>query len=307
MNLTTLRSWLLKAAMLVAMGCAMAACGDRAPTCSDERTIEVVKQIFVDEISGAKASERSQQVVQALDISVETIRTEGRDSGSGKLTCAASLHVEFEAGVIANINRMIEADRNETISNMTWKLRKGGRTMDSDIRYMSQLTDDGKRLVVDLEGIEEAVMAIRFMASVGAFDPQGAPTTVAETPEVVPVTNAPTAASDAALAAPNPRIAPPLPASEPTVAPQSSERTWQPSFDCRAAGTEIERLICASEPLSRADVSMAKVYTEAFASSGDKDALRREQISWRQKVRDTCTDEACVMQAYERRAAALSK
>ncbi len=60
----------------------------------------------------------------------------------------------------------------------------------------------------------------------------------------------------------------------------------RPSFDCPAATSAAERLICANAGLARLDVQAAALYAQARAKASDADALKKEQLAWLRQ-RDT--------------------
>jgi hypothetical protein len=75
----------------------------------------------------------------------------------------------------------------------------------------------------------------------------------------------------------------------------------KPSFDCGAAATPVERLICADSALAQGDVDVAAAYKAAKARVSDVARLRTEQSSWRTAVRDSCVDAECISAAHRRR------
>lgn len=80
----------------------------------------------------------------------------------------------------------------------------------------------------------------------------------------------------------------------------------QPSFDCRRATTQAERLICTSPELAQADRTLQEVYGHALEAVSDKQYLKSNEIDWIREVRDACTDEPCLTAAYQHRIQALS-
>jgi hypothetical protein len=74
---------------------------------------------------------------------------------------------------------------------------------------------------------------------------------------------------------------------------------WAPSFDCTKATLLAERLICSTEALSRADMTMASLYRQQFRLTNDTLALRDEQLDWLYHQRNTCRDVACLLTAYQ--------
>ncbi|MGD9686838.1 MAG: lysozyme inhibitor LprI family protein [Desulfobacter sp.] len=81
--------------------------------------------------------------------------------------------------------------------------------------------------------------------------------------------------------------------------------TFTPSFDCTKASTGAERMICSNQELAQADVGLAQVYKAALSKASDKAALKNEQGNWIRTQRDTCSDAACMLDAYQTRTTQL--
>lgn len=90
------------------------------------------------------------------------------------------------------------------------------------------------------------------------------------------------------------------------------------SFDCRAARTSAERLICADADLARLDVQAAALYGQARKLASDADALKKEQLAWLRQRDTECAagaapadprqdakGRACMAAAYRARLFAL--
>ncbi len=77
-----------------------------------------------------------------------------------------------------------------------------------------------------------------------------------------------------------------------------------PSFNCAKAGTEVEKAICGSKPLSSLDAVMAKVYTSAASS---KKTTKADQVNWLNTVRNTCQDVECLAVKYSARILELAR
>jgi uncharacterized protein len=81
------------------------------------------------------------------------------------------------------------------------------------------------------------------------------------------------------------------------------------SFNCKKAKSKVEKLICATPELSKADDELGKLFKEAMAAfsdaHGDGKALRAAQAAWLKRYRNLCGDAACMLAAYERRNAEL--
>ena len=102
-----------------------------------------------------------------------------------------------------------------------------------------------------------------------------------------------------------PAVSNPAPGSTASVG--TSNASWAPSFDCAKASTGSERLICSSRELSEADVRLAQIYRVAASDSSDRETLRNSQNAWRKDERDACIDAACMLAAYRKRIAQLTR
>lgn len=80
------------------------------------------------------------------------------------------------------------------------------------------------------------------------------------------------------------------------------------SFDCAKASTAVEKLVCSSPALSRADEELNQVYRNfmADANTESRDHLVLEQRRWLAQTRNACQDEACLSRAYASRKEALA-
>lgn len=90
----------------------------------------------------------------------------------------------------------------------------------------------------------------------------------------------------------------------PLSAATSTTNSARPSFDCAKSRTQVERMICSSPTLSRADATMALLHKEARRKTDDVwafDAIWREWLM----LRDGCTTVACLEASYAERIAEL--
>lgn len=81
------------------------------------------------------------------------------------------------------------------------------------------------------------------------------------------------------------------------------------SFDCSKAVERIDKLICASDSVSRLDDELASTYKKALHSveSSSRAALVKEQRNWIRFTRNACGDEACLARVYSDRIKMLSR
>lgn len=76
------------------------------------------------------------------------------------------------------------------------------------------------------------------------------------------------------------------------------------SFDCRAATTQVERMICTESRLSEGDERVALAYRLALQSAARPDDVRAEQRQW-VRMQGACRSSACVASAQDMRLAQL--
>jgi uncharacterized protein YecT (DUF1311 family) len=96
--------------------------------------------------------------------------------------------------------------------------------------------------------------------------------------------------------------APVLQAVDACTAP-NREVTVEPSFDCKAANSRVESLICEDSILSTLDRTMSENYGHMIAA-GLADDVRNELISSQRDwlaSRDSCTDRDCLFSMYRER------
>ncbi|MDR0762218.1 MAG: lysozyme inhibitor LprI family protein [Campylobacteraceae bacterium] len=60
------------------------------------------------------------------------------------------------------------------------------------------------------------------------------------------------------------------------------------SFDCKKAKTDIEKLICSDKELSQLDDELNEAYKKALARSNNKEALKKSQIEWLNRIDKDC-------------------
>ncbi len=78
------------------------------------------------------------------------------------------------------------------------------------------------------------------------------------------------------------------------------------SFDCGKATTEIEKLICGNDELSKLDESLNKAYLQALNRTDIKQQIIESQRQWLKYERNACHNAECVKTAYKTRIKDLS-
>lgn len=105
----------------------------------------------------------------------------------------------------------------------------------------------------------------------------------------------------------SPPLLPTVPSMEAEGIKQPTAAVSGPSFDCRQASSDTERAICADPQLAVLDRRMAEAFSSALTAGANKDALRKQQNTWRQMTRDTCMDSECLSAAYQQRIVELNR
>lgn len=110
------------------------------------------------------------------------------------------------------------------------------------------------------------------------------------------------ASSESAAASPTPAASATTSAS-PTVVASALQTA---SFDCSKASSSQEKLICSTPALGEADIKLSQTYKAALQKSSNPDQLKKEQISWMKNVRNSCTDQSCLLNAINNRIVTLT-
>ncbi|TYO61030.1 DUF1311 domain-containing protein [Bradyrhizobium hipponense] len=72
-----------------------------------------------------------------------------------------------------------------------------------------------------------------------------------------------------------------LPEARSTISPQQTPASQpNPSFDCRAAKSPMERAICGDTTLAQWDAVMGRTYLQVLRVSKDRQALLESQRTW---------------------------
>jgi len=83
--------------------------------------------------------------------------------------------------------------------------------------------------------------------------------------------------------------------------PYSAAMAKEPSFNCDAAKTKVEKLVCEDKLLSALDAKMAAVYKEARAKNAKDKSIAAGQVDW-MKRRNKCENDPelydCVKREY---------
>jgi uncharacterized protein len=96
------------------------------------------------------------------------------------------------------------------------------------------------------------------------------------------------------------KIEPPQPAPQ----TQESKRAFAgnihaASFDCSKATSEVEKIICANDELSKLDNSLITAYQQVLDRTRKKKEMIESQNQWLENERNECQDAQCIKKAYE--------
>lgn len=156
----------------------LAGCGKTQPTCLDDSTIALVKQLIEEslekEVKGASTDTALlDRVKKRIQIAVTTIRTSNKDEKIGKVTCDAALEI-----TVANAGQITADPAFKSLQNTSRipaTLDTSGPAWKTDIQYTAQHTDDSKNLLVELSGQAPMVALLSILAKAGVMEPKAPP------------------------------------------------------------------------------------------------------------------------------------
>jgi uncharacterized protein len=73
------------------------------------------------------------------------------------------------------------------------------------------------------------------------------------------------------------------------------------SFDCGKATSDIEKIICSNEELSKLDESLNKAYLKALERPDIRKQMIESQKQWLKNERNACKNAECLKKTYETR------
>lgn len=160
----------------------------------------------------------------------------------------------------------------------------GARRLAADVDYSAQAARDGSGLAYRIEGADRIIGALAAFNLKHAAMPQ----------ETLP--------EDASGPLGDLGIEGLPPDADGPESQMGEARDSRPSFSCRDARIESERMICASSSLAARDRALAGLYYSAMAKAGPRTRgeLRATQGAFL-SYRARCIDEACIADAYEGR------
>lgn len=252
---------------------ALVGCGKAgAPECGDEMTLDLVRSIIQRELgaTSAAANLSAEQLRSVLPISLA--HPTSFDEKISRYSCEADLAAPFN-----------------NPGQDVYKLR---------LEYTSQAVN-GQHLAEvqvlpgDLIGIGAAISSNVRSQTQAMAPAAAAPVEASQAVDVDPAYDSAMSTKADDYQEPN------------SDEPLADGASTGPSFDCVNASSAVEQMICADPDLARLDKQTAEAFGAVRTRSMDPGEVAASQGRWRRTVRDVCTDEACVEQAYQARLAEL--
>jgi len=255
--------------------------------CGSAVTYDRLKALTFDQAAGIRGGTSAllDQLSAAAQVRMEAPVAKSRDEALNVTVCQGRFVLELPPG--------------------TEDAFDGDRRLEADIEYAAQEAVDGSGLVYQMQGAEPIIYRLAAIdLKRNAAVPQrqitaAAPTAIPAAPEhpapaprPVPTISPPrTATSD-----PDPRPRP-----EPAIRDASTVAS-RPSFNCRYARSQVEKMICSSDRLAARDRAMSSAFYAALANADPR--TRSELRASRDhflRVRERCANETCVANIYSDR------
>lgn len=267
--------------------------------CASQATYARLKEIAFDEAARIRGDDAValDRVAQAAVVRMENPRVESRDDSLNLTVCQGRFVLELPPG--------------------SENAFDGERRVAADVEYAAQDAADGSGVIFQMEGAEPIIYRLATIggvargrtAAASTSRPPVAPEASVER-EVAEAAPAPRPVQPRPAAEPAPRAArpaPPSPPIEPEPRPVArADAGARPSFNCRAARTRTEQLICSNGRLAAQDRRMASVYYAEMANADPE--TRRQLRQSRNRFlsrRERCGSEECVSDAYAERVAEI--
>ena len=168
-------------AILCLMTLVLCSCGSKAPTCSDKRTLNLLREIYYQQLEKKLAAGGFNRtfiarIIGVVDVEINTIITAAYDTNIDKCTCEAVMETKLPSELLQIANSIefrTPTDSTRTIGIATGRnlasvhvdtpiegVDISADSLKSDIHYTSQLTSDKGEHVVTLQGHLPSINAI---------------------------------------------------------------------------------------------------------------------------------------------------
>jgi len=244
----------------------------QAADCGSVQTLRLVSDAFGNTIQERLAAhpnpkDISDEIVRIVGLRVTEIRTAQADRTTAKSLCEANIEVRLPRDAAEKANDPVTRARLATVRG-SQTMRIGAAGITQPIRYVAQLTDDKKKITVQVSGHQLLAALLVDILSEDAVVSMG--------PKKGGTGSSP------------------------------ESGTFSPSFDCKYASGVAERLICGNRELADADTRLMALYRNAVANPKEKDRISGDQASWRNTAY-SCTTVPCLLKAHQERIAELQK
>jgi hypothetical protein len=156
---------------------ALAGCGNKPPSCSDDKTVNIIKSMYLDSFQEQRNEPSMRVAVRELNfksvnaeaLSVIEVRTTSTEEKLGKLTCEGTLSIKLDPTVMAHLDKALAEGRVQA----HWTkdgIKKTTNSFTNSIFYTSQLTDDKKQQIVEMRGHQDLAVMVLGLGLIGAFN-----------------------------------------------------------------------------------------------------------------------------------------
>lgn len=333
---------LLKVIVMFTSLLSIVGCANKTPSCADDKTVSLVKQLFInaihDSIEQDKAHYRTiapqlgapqngnqqrfgfldnlaSKISDGIQISVNTIRVSNFDEKINKYSCEAEIAVNLPPNLqktaddIRNRNLKPEM-RYDLIDTAVLGFKWVEHVKGIDNTTGAVLKQDVEFTSQLTEGKDEQLVEMRghqplveMIAALGAIDALSAPKSPTGEAAAPPAMPAPVNQSEQAA---TPTL-PIQPVQEQSVSESEILKKYNVSFDCNKASTTVEKLTCSTDILSQLDGLLAATYKDRMndpAFGVDKKIFKADQLKWA-KTKNACTNTACLEKSYRNRISEL--
>lgn len=183
----------------------LAGCGVKPPTCGDEPSLSLVREVVLDEIAASDKQPSqdpgwSKAFKTNSKIDFLFVRTTSQDEKIGKVNCASTMVTTFPEGARTWLSNTLMPDAfRKDYPGLNMKI--DGLKLSADIQYSSQMTDDKKSLLVEVQGFRGVVEVASLAGRYGNFKPKVVvpePSAAIAAPATTVTETLPTAAPQAA-------------------------------------------------------------------------------------------------------------
>lgn len=87
----------------------------------------------------------------------------------------------------------------------------------------------------------------------------------------------------------------------------AKEAELDQEIDCGKTSSDPEHTSCNDADLTKIDHDLNDAYSTASGQTGNKEQLENEQLEWSRSTHKSCTNKACILEAYSHRISELAQ